>query len=143
MVILLFRSVVQLLQDSFQFCRDGQTEMRGVLYQRHAFIGDVKEDHGGAKDAARADNLGVDDMPDTDEQEDEHLPADAFKAHLAGQILIRHSAHDARDVVDHNKGDQRIEQTVTAAEEPAQPAADGGEDKLNDIPEFFHDDSPP
>ncbi len=112
--------------------------MRGVLRKGHTLVGDVEEDHRRAEDAARADDLHIEDIGDPHEQEDQHLAADALEAYLAGETLVRHSAHDARDVVHDHKRHERDEQAVTAAEEVAEPSADCREDELNSVPEFFH-----
>lgn len=52
--------------------------------------------------------------------------------------MVRDGTHHTRDIIHHHKGKQCIEQTVTAAQEPAEPAADTRKDKLNRVPEFFH-----
>ena len=73
MVVLLLRPVVKLLKHGFQFLRDGQSEMRGVLDQGNALIGQVKEDHCGAEHTDAAEHLHVEQMANTDKREDEHL----------------------------------------------------------------------
>ena len=114
--------------------------MRGVLRQGHALVGDVEEDHRRAQDAARADDLHIEDAGDPHEQEDQHLAADALESDLAGELLVGDGAHDARDVVDCHERYERDEQAVTPAEEVAEPSADCREDELNGVPEFFHDE---
>ena len=80
MVILLFRSVVQLFQDSFQFRRDGQTEVGGVLKQGYALIGQIEEYHGSTKHADAAEHLHVQQMANADKRKNEYLTKDALKA---------------------------------------------------------------
>ena len=77
-------------------------------------------------------------MADTDQQEDQHLPAYPSKADFAGQFVIRCRAHDAGDIVHHHEQHKCIQQTVAAAEEIPQPAANPGEDHLNRCPKFLH-----
>ena len=112
--------------------------MRGILRERYALVGDVEEDYRRAEDAACADDLHIENVGDPHEQENQHLAADALKAHLAGEFLVRNGAHDSRDVIHGDKDHERDEQTVTSAEEVAEPAADRREDELNGVPEFFH-----
>lgn len=98
--------------------------MCGILRKAHALIGDVKENDRSSQYAARTDDLHIEDVGDPHKQENQHLAADALEAHLAGQLVIRNGAHDSRDVVDCNERHKSDEQTVTAAEEVAEPASD-------------------
>jgi hypothetical protein len=52
-------------------------------------------------------------------------------------------AHDAGDVVDDHKGDERVKEAVSSAEKPADAASNGGKYNLNPVPDFFHDVIPP
>ena len=52
--------------------------------------------------------------------------------------MVRDGTHHTGQVIEHYERQQRVEQTVTAAEEIAQPTANGGEDELNCVPEFLH-----
>ena len=122
---------MELLQHRFQFFRDRQSEMRGVLRKAHALVGDVEEDHRRAEYAARADDLHIEDVGDPHEQEDQYLLGDAFKADLTGQLFVRYSAHDARDVVHGHKHNECDKQTVTATEEVSEPTSDSCENELN------------
>jgi hypothetical protein len=72
------------------------------------------------------------------QSEDQHLAADAFEADRTGELLVGDGAHDAGDVVRHDEDDECDQKAVTAAQEPAEPASDGGECELNGVPEFFH-----
>lgn len=81
-------AVVQLLQHCFQLVWDRQSEMGCVLNKGNAFIGEIEEDDSRAQDAAAANHLRVNNMTDAHQQENQHLAADAPKAHLAGQGLI-------------------------------------------------------
>ena len=112
--------------------------MRGVLRERYTLVGDVEEDHRCAKDAARAYDLHIEDVGDPHEQKNKHLAADTFEADLAGELLVSHSAHDARDVVHGHENHKSDKQAGTAAEEVAEPSADCRKDELNGVPEFFH-----
>ena len=90
------------------------------------------------KKMTRADHLRVEDMSDADEGEDQDLPEDAPEADRGREPVIHDGAHDAGDVVQHDEGDEGIDEPVASAEEPSEPAADCGEDELNAVPEFFH-----
>ena len=50
---------MELFQHSLQLLRDRQSQMRGILYKRNAFIGEVKEDHRCAQDSNRAEALDI------------------------------------------------------------------------------------
>ena len=82
--------------------------------------------------------MRVQNVTDAYQQEDQDFAANTLEADLAGQLLIGKSAHHTGDVVDGHEGQKCIEQAVAAAEEPAQPAANRREDKLDRGPEFFH-----
>ena len=115
--------------------------MRRILQKAHALVGEVKEDDRRAKDAACANHLYIQDVGDPHQQEDQHLPADALKAHLAGELLVRDGAHHARDIIHRHEHYQGDEQPVAAAQEVAQPSADGGKDHLRRVPKFLHVDT--
>lgn len=53
---------MKLLQHRFQLFRDRQSEVCGILRKAHALVGDVEEDHRRAQNAARADNLHIEDV---------------------------------------------------------------------------------
>ena len=134
---------MKLLQNGFQLLRNGQSQVCGVFQQGHALIRQIEENDGGTHHRAVADDTGVENMPDADQGEDEHLFENALETDFAGQLLIHHSAHDAGDVVDDYESQKRIKQAVTSSQEPSQPAADTGEHHLNGRPEFFHVVCPP
>ena len=79
----------------------------------------------------RADHMQIDDVRDTDQHDDEHLPTDALEAHLAGELLISNCAHQTGDVVDHHENDERSHQAVHTSYEIAEIAADGSSSRLN------------
>lgn len=117
--------------------------MRCVLQKAHALIGNIEKDHSGTKHTAGADDLHIQHIGNANEQENQHLATDALKADLAGEVLVCNGAHHPGDVVDHHKGKQCVEQTVTAAEEVAKPSSDSCKCKLNRVPEFLHNVCPP
>ena len=129
---------MQLLQHGLQLLRDRQAKVGRVLDEGQALVGQVEEDDGGAQDAAGSDDMGVQHMTDAHQREDQHLPADAFEAHAAGQLPVGDCAEDARHVVQGNEQQQGIKKAIAAAEKISQPAADGGEHELDGAPEFFH-----
>lgn len=54
-------------------------------------------------------DLHIENVGDSHKQENQHLVADALEAHLAGEVLVRDGAHDARDVVHSDKDHERDE----------------------------------
>ena len=126
---------MQLFQHVFQLLRDGQAQVSGVLQERDALIGQVEEDHRRAQSAALSQHIHVHQVADAHQHKDEYLPADALKAHGAGQLLVRDGAHHTGDVVHQHEGDQRVEKTVHASQVPAQEAAQGGKGKLDADPD--------
>ena len=115
--------------------------MRRVLQKAHTLVGEVKEDDRRAKDAACADHLYIQDVGNPNQQEDQHLPADTLKSHFAGQLLVRDGAHHACDVIHRHEYHQGDEQPIAAAQEIAQPPADGRKDHLRRVPKFLHVDT--
>ena len=132
---------MELRQDVLHLLRHGKPQVRRVLQQAHALIGEIKEDDCRAKHRACADDLYIHDVGDSNQQEDQHLPADALKAHLAGQLLVRDGAHHAGDVIHRHEHHQGDEQPVAAAQEIAQPSSDCRKDHLRRIPKFLHVDT--
>ena len=117
--------------------------MSCVLQKAHTFIGNVEENHCGSQHTACSDHLHIQHIGNAHEQENQHLAADALKSDLDGEAFVCNGAHHPGDVVDHHKGKQCVEQTVTAAEEVAKLSSDSCKCKLNRVPEFFHDVCPP
>ena len=68
--------------------------------------------------------MRVEGVRDADEQEDEDLLADAAKARLAGELLLRDAAEDAGDVVDGDEDDERENEPVVVADEAADNRSD-------------------
>ena len=73
---------------------------------------------------------------------DHDLFADPAEANGTGQLLIRNGTENAGEVVDDHKGQKCVQQSVTPSQEPAKPAANGGEGELDVIPKFFHEIPP-
>ena len=55
---------MELLQYVLQLFRDRQTQMRSVLDQAHALVGEIEKDHCRAQYAAGADHMGIKDVAD-------------------------------------------------------------------------------
>ena len=117
--------------------------MRCILKKAYTLIGNVEKDHGGTKHTTGTDDLHIKNICNPNQQEDEHLSADALKAHFTGEVFVCNCIHDACDVVDHHKCEQCVKQTVTATEEVAKPSSDSCKCKLNRVPEFLHNVCPP
>ena len=58
---------MQLCQDILHLLRDRQSQVGCIFQKAHTFIGDVEENHSRAEYAAIANDMGVQDMPDTDQ----------------------------------------------------------------------------
>ena len=56
LLTVLLRTVIELLQYSFQLCGNRQAEMGCVLHEGYSFIGQVKENDSGAKYTRRAED---------------------------------------------------------------------------------------
>ena len=74
--------------------------------------------------------------------EDQYLSADVLEADSTGEVFVRNCAHDAGHIVDHRKGDQRIQKAVRTAEEPPKETSESGKGKLNASPDLFHNEPP-
>ena len=97
--------------------------MTSIFQKGNPFVGQVEEDHCRAQNAALSQHIYVHQIANANQHKDEHLPADALEAHGAGQLLVRDGAHDPGDIVHRNKGNQRVEEPVRAAQKPADKAA--------------------
>ena len=109
----------------------------GFFIGKVFFNGKEEKDDRGTENAGFIQDLHVQNMGKSHQQKDEHLAADAFEADGGTELLVWYSAHDAGNVVNRDKDDQRIEQAVAAAEEVAQPCAQAEKRGLNESPEFF------
>lgn len=77
--------------------------MGRILQDTHSFVGQVEKDHCSPKDTAVSDHIDVHHLGDSDQEEDDDLPANTAKAYLAGELLIRDRAHDAGNIVCYDK----------------------------------------
>ena len=128
---------MELFENIFESLRDRQAEVGRILQDAQAVVGQEEENDGSAKYAGLLQDLHIEDMGKADQQEDQHLAADALEAHGGAELFIADGAHHAGDVVDGDKNHQRIEQAVAAAEEIAEPCAQAEKRGLNESPEFF------
>ena len=121
---------MQLLQYFLQLSRNRKSKVGSIFNQGQAFIRDVEEDDCRPQDTNLSEYIDVDDVCDADQNEDQHLAADAAKADRRGELFVADRTHDAGDVVADDKDEQRIEQAVAAAKKVAKPASDSGKNKL-------------
>ena len=91
---------MELLQYGLDGIRHRQAQVGGILQQGHTLIGKIEENHRRAQDTGRTQHLGIDDIADAHQQENQHLAADALEANLTGKGLVRDGTHDPGDVVD-------------------------------------------
>src|SRR5574344_218220 len=129
---------MQLFQYFLHFLWDRQSKVSCVFQKGNALIGDVEKHHCRSQHRACSDYLHIKDICNPHKQKNQHLSADTLKAYLAGQRMVRDGTHHSRDIVHNHKGNQCIEQTITAAKEVPQPTSDACKYKLNRVPEFFH-----
>ena len=83
LVTLFLRTVMKLLKHDLQLFRNRKPQMSGILQKGNPFIGKVEENDSRPEYAAGSDDLSVKHMPDSDQQEDKHLPADSPETDLA------------------------------------------------------------
>ena len=140
LITILFRAVVELLKYRFQLCGNWQAEMGRILHKGNTLIGQIKENDCGPQHTSRTEDLHVHQVADADQNKNQDLFEDAPEADLRGQLLIHDGAHNPGEVVQNYEGQQCVQQAVAPTEEVAQPATDSGEDKLDSVPKFFHDD---
>ena len=80
-------------------CRYRQTEAGGVFDQGDAFVGQVEEDDCRAQHAGGADHLGVEQMGEADEGEDQDFAGNPAKPHCARDAAFVDGCEDSGDVV--------------------------------------------
>src|SRR5574344_2535323 len=120
-----FITVMQLLQSFLQLSRNRKSKVGSIFNQGQTFIRDVEEDDCRPQDTSLSEYIDVEDVCDADQNEDQHLAADAAKADRRRELLVVDCAHDTGDVVADDKDQQRIEQAVATAKEVAKPASNG------------------
>ena len=118
---------MKLFQYFFQLFGDGKAEMGGVLQDGESVVRDGPEDDRRAEDTRLVQHMDIQHLSDAGQEKGQYLPAEAAKADCGTELPVADGAHDAGQVVDDDKDQQRVQQPVAAAQEVAQPAADGGE----------------
>ena len=129
---------MQLFEHGLQLFGNGQTEVRRVLKERYSLVGQIEKDHRRPEYRAGANDPCVEYVSYPHEGEYQNFLEYALEAYRRAELLVDYRAHHARHVVDNDERDQRVKKTVAAAEEPSEPAPDGGEYHLNGDPEFLH-----
>ena len=109
-----------------------------ILQNAHTFIGQVEKDHCSPKDTAVSDYVVVHHLGDSDQEEDDDLPADTAKAYLAGELLVGDRTHDAGNIVSCDKYQQCEKEAIAAPQEVPKPSTSYSKNKLTQIPKFFH-----
>lgn len=71
--------------------------MDAVFHEGQSFIRDVEKDDCCAKHSGMVEHIDVEGVCDADQNEDQHLAADALEADRRGELLIGDGAHDAGD----------------------------------------------
>ena len=122
---------MQLTQNLAQFIWHRQSQMSSILKQGQCLIAQVEADHCTPQCAAGTYDMHVYDVGHSDQHPGQHLFANAAEANPAVKFLVRYSAHDAADVVEHHKHKKGNQQSVHAAQKVAQPPAQRGNSNLN------------
>ena len=73
--------------------------MGRILQDAEAVIGEEEKDDGGAENAGFIQDLRIQNMGKSDQQEDQHLAADAFESYRGAELLIADGAHHTGDVM--------------------------------------------
>ena len=76
------------LQHSFHLFRDGQTQVGYILQEIHALVRDIEKDNCRSQDIACADDLHIQNIGNSNQQENQYLFFNAFEPCLAGQLFI-------------------------------------------------------
>ena len=106
---------MQLRQHVLHSVGNGQADVGCVLQQGQTLVGQVEADHGAAQCGAGAHNMNVHHVGHAHQHQDQHLFTDSLEAHGAGQLLIDHRAHQARDIIQNHENDQRNHESVHAS----------------------------
>ena len=64
---------MQLFEYVFQLFRYRQPEIRCVFYKGETFIGKIEEYNRRPKDSCLTEDMGIKDMPDSNQRKNEHL----------------------------------------------------------------------
>lgn len=102
---------MQLCQNALHFFGNGQAELRCVFRERQRFVGQIEDQHRAAQGRARAEQR-VDGVRHADENQNQHLPANAAKAHGAGKPSGRDGTQYAGEIIERHKYDQREQQPM-------------------------------
>ena len=133
---------MQLFQYFLHFLWDRQSKVSCVFQKGNALIGDVEKHHCRSQHRACSDHLHIEDICNPHKQKNQHLSADTLETNLTGKAVVCDGTHHSRDIIHHHKGNQCIEQAVTAAKEVPESAAHSGKNELDGVPEFFHNEIP-
>ena len=99
-------SIVQLLEHLFQLLRYWQSEVGGVLQDGEAVIRDRPEDHCRTQDTRLVQHMDIQHLGDPDQQEGQHLPAEAAETDRGAELLILDGTHHAGDVIHDHENQQ-------------------------------------
>ena len=94
----------------------------GILQKGNPFVRNVEEDNRSTQHTTCTNDLHIQNVCNTDQNKDQHLPADSPESHFAGELLLRDGTHYPRQIIGHYKDHQCNHKSVAAAKEIAQPA---------------------
>ena len=100
--------------------------MGGILQDAQAVISDGPEDDRRAQDTRLVQHMDIQHLGDPDQQEGQHLPAEAAEPDRGTELPVLDRTHHAGDVVHNHKDQQSIEQAVIPAKKVAEPGTDRG-----------------
>lgn len=109
-----------------------------ILHDGESLIGEIKEIDGCPQHATTTQQMQIQQMPHTNHGKDQYLPANFFESDLAGKLSVCKCAHEASEIIQHCKNNQRVEHPIISAQEVSQPSTDYCEYCLDHIPEFLH-----
>lgn len=75
--VLFLRFVVQLLQNELQLFRDWKFQSSGIFQKGNTFVRNVEEDNRSTQHTTYTDDLHIQNVCNTDQNKDQHLPADS------------------------------------------------------------------
>ena len=123
---------MKLFEYLFELFGYGQAEVGSILQDGESVVCNRPEDDRGTQDAGLVQDMDIQNLGNAHQQEGQHLPAEAAKAHGGTELSVLDGAHDAGEVVHDHEDQQRVEQAVASAQEIAEPCADGGERSFDD-----------
>ena len=84
---------MQLLQNELQFLRNREPKVRGIFQQGNAFVREIEEDHGCTQRRPGANYMGIQNVSNTHQHENDHLPRNPAKSDSRRQSFVLNGTH--------------------------------------------------